>query len=243
MQIKSVLFHNGRYFYVRDSDKEFHTQFGFIKKEDLKRDRGIVKSNTGREFLVFSPSFIDGYKKIKRAPQIIPLKDVAAIAAETGINKNSVAVDAGCGSGALACFLANICKKVITYEIREDFIKVAEKNREDLNLKNLTIKNKDIYAGIDEKNVDLVTLDLPEPWKAISIADKALRAGGFLVSYSPTIVQTADFISEINKSNNFYHEKTIELIEREWDIDGRKLRPKSQPIGHSGFISFVRKIS
>src|SRR3989338_1020350 len=109
MQIQKVLFHKGKCFYVRDLDRDFHTQFGFIKKEDLRKSKETVKSNTDREFYIFIPSFIDSYKKIKRVPQIIPLKDIAAIVAETGINKASVVVDAGAGSGALACFLANIC--------------------------------------------------------------------------------------------------------------------------------------
>ena len=44
------------------------------------------------------------------------------------------------------------------------------------------------------------------------------------------------------QDKNFIHLKTIEIIEREWDVQGRKVRPKSQPIGHSGFLTFVRKI-
>ena len=32
MQIQKVLFHKGKCFYVRDLDRDFHTQFGFIKK-------------------------------------------------------------------------------------------------------------------------------------------------------------------------------------------------------------------
>ena len=85
-------------------------------------------------------------------------------------------------------------------------------------------------------------MDLPEPWKAINAAKKALKVGGFLVSYSPTIPQTQDFVNKINKDKDFVHVKTSEIIEREWEIDERKVRPKSQQIGHSGFISFTRRI-
>jgi tRNA (adenine57-N1/adenine58-N1)-methyltransferase len=151
-------------------------------------------------------------------------------------------VDAGAGSGALACFLGNIVKEVITYEIREDFIKIVKKNIDFLNLKNVKIKNKNIYEGITEKNVDLVTLDLPEPWKALNPAEKALKVGGFLVSYSPSIPQVMDFVDNVRKNKNFAYLKTSEIIEREWDVDERKVRPRSQAIGHSGFLSFVRKI-
>ena len=88
----------------------------------------------------------------------------------------------------------------------------------------------------------MVILDLPEPWLAIPSAKKALKVGGFLVSYSPSVPQMMDFVNAINKDENFTHIKASEIIEREWEIDGRKVRPRSQQIGHSGFISFARRI-
>jgi len=228
-------------FLVKDLNNDFHTKHGYFKKEDFKKNRKI-KSNTKKEFTVFDPYFIDLYRKIKRDAQIIPLKDIGLIVAETGVNPTSKVVDAGSGSGALCCFLANIVKEVTTYEIRKDFIEIVKKNIDFLGLKNIKIKNKNIYEGISEKNIDLIVLDLPEPWKAINAAKKALKIGGFLVSYSPTIPQTQDFINQINNDKYFVHIKTSEIIEREWEVDGRKVRPKSQAIGHSGFISFVRRI-
>ena len=241
---KILMNKHGKKFLVKDLDKDMHTQYGYFKKEDLKKSKqgSKIKTNTGKEFSVFSPNFIDLYRKIKRDAQIIPLKDIGLIVSETGINSKSKVVDAGSGSGALACFLANIVKEVVSYEIREDFIKIVKHNVKFLGLNNLKVKNKNIYDGIAEKNVDLIVLDLPEPWKAIETAKKALKAGGFLVSYSPTIPQVADFVNKINKDESFAYIKTSEMIEREWDVDGRKVRPRSQAIGHSGFISFVRKI-
>ena len=232
----------GKRFLVKDISKDMHTQFGYFKKEDLKAKNGRIKTNTGKEFAIFDAYFIDLHKKIKRGAQIIPLKDIGLIVSETGVNKKSKVVDAGSGSGALACFLANIAKEVTTYEIREDFIEIVKNNIKFLNLKNVKIKNKNIYDGIDEKNVDLVTLDLPEPWKALESAEKSLKAGGFLVSYSPTIPQVMDFVNEVRKNDNFAYLKTSEIIEREWEVEERKVRPRSQAIGHSGFLSFARKI-
>lgn len=230
-------------FFIKDASKDFHTKHGFFKKGDLRKKAGSkIVSNTKREFTIFDPYFIDLYKKIRRNAQIIPLKDIGLIVAETGINNKSRIVDAGAGSGALCCFLANIAKEVTTYEIREDFIEIVKYNIDFLKLKNVKIKNKDMYKGIDEENIDLIVLDLPEPWRVINAAKKALKIGGFLVSYSPTIAQTSDFINTINEHENFANVKTSEVMEREWEIEGRKIRPKSQQIGHSGFISFVRRI-
>ena len=239
---KVLMNKSGKRFLVKDTNKDMHTQFGYFKKEDLKAKSGRIRTNTGKEFTIFNPFFIDLYKKIKRDAQIIPLKDIGLIVSETGVNNKSKVVDAGAGSGALACFLANIAKEVITYEIREDFIELVKNNIKFLNIKNIKIKNKNIYDGIDEKNVDLVVLDLPEPWKALESAEKSLKAGGFLVSYSPTIPQVMDFVNYVRKNENFAYLKTSEIIEREWEVEERKVRPRSQAIGHSGFLSFVRKI-
>ena len=243
--IKKVLITSqGRKFYAKDLNEDLHTQYGFIKKEDLKKAKegSLLKSNTNKEFFIFNPSFIDLYRKIKRDAQIIPLKDIGLIIAETGLNKKSRVLDAGSGSGALACFLAAIAKEVISYEIREDFIEIVKFNIEFLGLKNIKIKNIDIYNKIEEKNIDVVILDVPEPWNAVDNCSKALKIGGFLVSYSPSVPQVADFVNSFKKNESFVYLKTSEVVEREWEVEERRVRPKSKGIGHSGFLSFARKV-
>jgi tRNA A58 N-methylase Trm61 len=49
-----------------------------------------------------------------------------------------------------------------------------------------------------------------------------------------------DFVDKIN--SDFLYIKTSEILEREWEINKRKVRPLSQGIGHSGFLSFARKV-
>ncbi len=243
--IKKILItRQGRKFYVKDTNQDAHTQYGFVGKEELKKaqEGGLLKSNTGREFFMLNPSFIDLYRKIKRDAQIIPLKDIGMIITEAGINRESRILDAGSGSGALACFLAGIAKEVITYEIREDFMEIVKSNIEFLGLKNIKIKNIDIYGETEERGIDVVTLDVPEPWKAINGCLNALKAGGFLASYSPSVPQMSDFVNAVRKNDSLVHIKTVEIIEREWEIEERKVRPKSKGIGHSGFLSFARKV-
>ena len=231
-----------RKYLIKDESKDFHCNYGLIKSEDIKKAKpgDVVKTNTGIELTVLDADFIDLYKKIKRGPQIIPRKDVGLIITETGLNKDSVVIETGAGSGGLGLFLSKICKKVYSYEIREDFFKLVKSNAEFLNIKNYLIKNKDAKLGFSEKNVDVIVLDLPDPWELIDSVKKSLKIGGFLVSYSPTIPQVMDFVESLDDSFNYI--KTSEIIEREWEINKRKVRPRSQAIGHSGFLSFVRKI-
>jgi len=240
-----LLSETGKTFLVKDPKKDFHCQFGKIDAKDLKK-KGIIFSNTGHQFTVLEAFFIDKYDRMKRAPQIITKKDLGLIIAETGIGKSSVILDAGVGSGASTFMFANICKKVIGYEIRKDFLEVAEKNLNFLGLKNVTLKNKDIYQGIEEKNLDLINLDLSEPWlaiKAIKDSKDVLKIGSFIVCYTPTVPQVMDFISEIKQHKEFNILKTVELIAREWEVQDRKVRPKTSQLNHTGFLVFVRKIA
>ncbi len=233
-----------RYYYVEDLTKDYHTSEGIIAKKDLKKkDGSVVKTSMNKEFVIFSSDFTDDFRKIKRIPQIIPLKDMGVIISETGIGKQSKVVDAGTGSGAVACFLGHLVKEVVSYDIKKEHVDIAKQNVKMLGLKNVKIKNKDIYRDVDEKDVDLFMLDIPEPWNAIRSAEKALKVGGYVVSYSPTIPQVMDFVNTISKSPKFFVIKTIEMIERKWDVYQRKVRPKSAGIGHSGFLTFVRRIS
>ena len=166
-------------------------------------------------------------------------KDIGYIITATGINRNSIVLDAGSGSGALACYLAALAKKVITYEIREDFIKIVKENKKKLSLKNLTVKQGDVFDKIKEKNMDVIILDLKDSWKAIDNVKKALNKNGFLVIYNPQITQAQEFVNKIDE--DFKYIKTIELIERHWRIEDKIVRPDFKGLGHTGFLSFFRK--
>ncbi len=237
-----ILVSGKRRFIVKDEEKDMHTNFGMITSDDIKKAKqgSLLKSNTGVEFSVYDAQFIDFYHKIKRGAQIIPRKDIGLIIAEAGLNKSSVVIEAGAGSGALGCFLAKICKKVYSYEIREDFFRIVEHNIKYLELKNIILKLRDAKLGFVEKDADAVILDLPDPWEFYDVAKKSLKIGGFLISYSPTIPQVMDFVN--NMPDSFSCLKTCEIIEREWEVSQRKVRPKSQAIGHSGFLTFLRRI-
>ncbi|MBU1201852.1 MAG: methyltransferase domain-containing protein [Nanoarchaeota archaeon] len=223
-----------------DDAKDYSTQYGVIKKDDLKNDSVKVGKE---EFTILNPSFIDNYKQIRRLAQIITLKDIGAIIANTGINKESIILDAGTGSGALACFLGVIAKKVVSYDIKDEHLAVARQNVNSLKLKNVQIKKGDIFdsKNVREKNIDVFILDVTEPWRGINTADKILKKGGFLVSYSPNINQVDLFVKSL--SENFLYEKTVEIIEREWTVKGQVLRPQMKDFGHTAFLSFARKIT
>jgi tRNA (adenine57-N1/adenine58-N1)-methyltransferase len=182
--------------------------------------------------------------KLARGPQIITLKDAALISAFTGMSAGDLVVDAGSGSGFLAIYMGNLVRpdgKVVSYERRPDFASLAKRNVHKAGLeKYVAIKGKDIFAGIDERGVDVITLDLPEPWNAVAHSKKALKDGGFLVSYVPTVEQVRHFVVRCEKSG-LKHVKTVECTVREMVLKERGTRPQIKGIMHTGYITFVRK--
>ena len=240
---KTVTVSEGKTYFIEDITKDYQCSEGVISKADLQKENTIIKSSKGKEFYIFNASFMDSYRGIKKLAQTIPLKDLGFILAETGVSKDSIVVDAGAGSGGSACFLARHVKKVYTFDINELNLEQARKNVAYFNLKNVIVKKADAYEKLQVKNADLVLLDLPEPWKAIGPADKALKVGGSMVAYCPQITQAQAFINELAKLPNYIHIKSVEAVERDWKIEGQIVRPRSLSNIHSGFITIVRKIN
>ena len=186
----------------------------------------------------------DFFKKMKRGPQIITIKDMAIISAFTGICNGYKIVDAGAGSGFLAAYLGNLVKPdgwVVSYEKRKDHFEIARKNMTRAGLeKFVSIKNKDITEGIKEVDVDVVTLDMPETCKVVKLAMDALKPGGWIVSYVPSIEQMRAFVIECSEAGC----KKIESFEnnlRSMIVKERGTRPQIKGILHTGYISFARK--
>ena len=230
---------------IEINEKDFHTKNGVINLGKIigKKYGKKIKTHLGKEFIIVKPNLTDILERgIKRLPQIITLKDLGIILAYTGIGIGSLVVDAGTGSAYTAIFLANYVKpgRVVTYEIDRRFIKVAKENIKKSGLKNIKLKQKDVTKGIDEKNVDLVNLDMKNAEKVVKHAYKALKPGGWLVVYSPNIEQVIKVQREIKKLN-FCEIKTIENIVREWKVE-KYTRPKTLGIMHTGFLTFARKV-
>lgn len=182
----------------------------------------------------------DSYRRLKRGPQVILPKDIGVIIAYSGIDKNSICVDAGTGSGWLAISLARIAKKVTTYETREEFIKIAKRNKENEKLENLVIKNKDVTKGIQERKVDLITLDMPDSDKAITAAHGALKENGTIFGYLPHMEQVKKFVRTLNKSK-FRNIEVMEVVLRDMLVRKEGMRPSTKGVWHTAYLVFAQK--
>jgi len=192
-----------------------------------------------KETPVRFPPFV---RKLKRGPQVILPKDFGIIVGFTGIGRQSFCIDAGSGSGWLACMLGNVCGRVVSYEWREDFARIAEGNVKRAGLDNVEIKVKDVFAGIDEKDADLVVLDLADAEKAVKHAFAALKKDGFLVGYLPHAEQVQRFVKACREAG-FAEENifTLEAIVREMLVREQGFRPDTKGLWHTGYLTFARK--
>jgi tRNA (adenine57-N1/adenine58-N1)-methyltransferase len=198
-----------------------------------------------KNFWILKPSLMDKLKALKRNAQIVLPRDAAHIIINCSIESGYKIVEAGIGSGSLTIVLATMVLpdgKIYSYDKRKEFIDHALKN---INMADLTdnviAKLKDITTGIDEKDVDAVVLDIPNPWDAIKHAWNSLKIGGYFCSYSPLISQVENTVKEL-KNNNFIEIITIENIQRELIISEHGTRPSFDMLGHTGYLTFARKI-
>lgn len=238
--MKILIDPKGKKYLLKNKEKEMHTQHGVVKVQ--KKD-GAIKSHMGTEYLQTKANFIDKLLQCKRGPQVVLPKDAAAIVSYTSLKPGAKVVDAGSGSGWLAAFLSyHVGSKgcVTTYENRKDFSKIAKENFKFLELKNIKLKNADVTKGIKEKNLDLITLDLLTPTKVPNIP-QALNSGGYVVAYVPHLEQAEQFVTFIKKQG-LWHERTIEVIEREWVEKSGKLKEKMGAISHTAYLVFARKL-
>jgi tRNA (adenine57-N1/adenine58-N1)-methyltransferase len=240
-----LLLARGESYLVEVSGSMFHTKSGTINIASLKKKKigDKIKTHLGKEFTIVEPNIIDILKKrVRRTAQVILPKDAALLLSYTGIRPDSLVVDAGTGSGYLAIFLANYISKgtIVTYEKNKRFVKIAKENIKNSGLTNIRLKQKDVTKGIDEKNVDLVVLDLQDIKKVIKHAYNSLKVGGWLVVYSPTIEKLIEVIKEVRRVG-FFEANTVENIVREWQAE-RTIRPKTMGLMHTGFLTFARKV-
>jgi len=235
-----------KYFIDTGGKTDKYKGVGVINPVDLVGiEYGKLTKIKDKEFWIFKPSLMDKFHGLKRKAQIILPRDSAHIITNCAIESGHTVLEAGIGSGSLTIALANAVApngKVISYDNREDFIKHAVKNLKTMELDDFVrTENRDVTKGIKEKDLDAVIIDIPNPWDVVSHAWKALKVGGYLCTYSPLISQVEKTVDEIKKYG-FIEVKTYENIQREMVVSKHGTRPSFNMLGHTGYLTFARKI-
>ncbi|MDK2891623.1 methyltransferase domain-containing protein [Methanohalophilus sp.] len=226
------------------SEAPFHTEFGVIDLSVLLENENLetVTSHMGQKFSVVTPRSPDFFRHSKRTGTPMIPKDIGLIMAHTGICSSDTVLEAGTGSGSLTIYLGFVAKRVLSYEIREEFVRVAQNNVAKAGLSNVEIRCGDLVETLPliSEEFDVIILDMGGSEKAVCGCFEKLKNGGFLVTYSPFLEQATKIREEIEKLD-FFDCRTFECFEREISFSSRGTRPSTIPVGHTGYLTFARK--
>jgi tRNA (adenine57-N1/adenine58-N1)-methyltransferase catalytic subunit len=234
-----------------------HHHLGAVRHADVigRPDGALIRSNQGARFAAVRPRLVDYLLAMPRHSGIVYPKDAAQLVACADIGPGLRVLEAGVGSGALTLTLLRAVGErgqVIGYERRADFIELALKNIRAFadgasstpgpGLGNLLLRERDVYAGLVDTDLDRVVLDLPEPWRVLPHLPDAVRQGGWVCAYTPSIVQAAQMVEELHQAGRYAQVETQEVLLRGWHIQGTAVRPEQQMVGHTGFLTVARLV-
>jgi len=243
----------GRRHRVRLHAGERHSiHSGLIQHDDLigKPEGTMVTTQMGARLLAVRPTFAEQVTGRRRQTQPIYPKDLGAILVGADVHPGARVLEAGTGTGALTMAVLRAVGptgSVVSYEAREEFLEAARRAIVETMGEipsNLTLKLGDVYAGgLEERDVDRVLLDLPEPWQAAAVAREALRPGGIIFAHCPNVSQVQRFFDCLRELRGFGMLEAFELLQRGWTVRGRSMRPSHRMVAHTGFLCFARRLA
>ena len=233
-----------RYLVTLKEGDTFHSHLGRLYHDQLIGSGvgGWYRTDKGHTLLAVRPTLGDYVRQMPRGPQIIYQKDLGNIVSFADIFPGATVIEGGLGSGALTAALLRAVGsegRLITYEIDESVLPKAMRNigRVIPDSSNLEVKIGNIYEGVEERDVDRVVLDVPEPWQAVGHIADALVMGGVMLSFLPTILQVHRLVGALEQDGRFQMIESMETLLRTWHVTERSVRPSHRMVAHSGFLT------
>ncbi len=237
-----------RYLITLEAGGQFHSHAGFLPHQDLvgRPDGSAVSTTQGQSFVAWRPTLSDYILKMPRGAQVIYPKDLGPMLMLADVAPGLKVLESGVGSGALSMALLRAGAMVTGYELREDFASRAVKNVGRMlgpeALDRYDVQLRDCYEGIDGDDFDRIILDLPEPWQVVGHAAGALRPGGILLAYTPSVVQVTRLHNELDGAG-FALAETVEVLNRTWHVEDPAVRPDHRMVAHTGFLTHARRLN
>lgn len=237
-----------RYLIQAKPGERVHTHRGWLAHDDLLgRPLGrTICTQLDEPFLALEPSTYDLISLLEREGQIVFPKDAAQILLRLNLFSGRRVIEAGTGSGGLTVALARAVMpqgRVYSYEVREEMQTRARRNLARLGLLDVVeLRAGDIATGFQETDVDALVLDVREPWLYLAQARAALKGGGFLGIFVPTVGQVSEVLATL-PGQGFGDVVVEELWQRPWKPVAERLRPADRMVAHTGFLTFARALS
>lgn len=240
---------------LRSGNKFHHVRTGHLSHDRIigQPPGALIQSETGQGVVCLRPTLEEYiFKGLNRRTSIIHPKDLATLVVRGDLFPGARVLEAGIGSGAAAIFLLRQIAPgglLISYERRPEFIENASANISafhelygDPGTEHRIVEG-DIYDSMEARDLDLVLLDVPEPLRSVEASWNALRPGGTLLSWLPTVTQVYGLVRQLQEDPLWSVIETRETLERSWEIAENAMRPFHRMIGHTGFLIRARKLA
>jgi tRNA (adenine57-N1/adenine58-N1)-methyltransferase len=237
------------YTIVLESGQTYHTHRGALDHDKLigLPEGSVITSAAGTSYLALRPLLPDYVLSMPRGAQVIYPKDAAQIVMWGDIFPGARVLEAGAGSGALACSLLRAVGdqgSVTSYEIRDDHAVHAVRNVERFfgaAPPNWTLHVADLATHTGE--VDRVILDMLAPWDVLPTVAASLIPGGVLVVYVATTTQLSKVTEALREQQCWTEPQAWETLMRPWHVVGLAVRPEHRMVGHTAFLLTARRLA
>jgi tRNA (adenine57-N1/adenine58-N1)-methyltransferase catalytic subunit len=223
----------------------------FAHADLIGREPGCrLTSPEGGEFFLVRPTLARWVESMPRFAKTIYPKDAGPILLHADVFPGARVLEAGLGSAGLSLVLLRALGPeghLVSYDLRAESLKRGRGNVEawfggpsPAHL----VREADVYEGIhpDDRDLDRIVLDLPEPWQVVPHLAGALRPGGLLAAFLPTVLQVHQLGEALRDSGAFPDLETFETLQRRWLVGRRSVRPDHAMVGHTGFVTVGRYV-
>lgn len=255
-----MAFEENELIYLEDANGKrswIKVAYGMIKVQSLGAvdgsrfkdlNEGDKVTIVGRDYRVFRPGVLELMESLDRGAQIISPKDAATILMHCDIKAGDKVIEVGAGSGGLTTALLHAVAplgKVLTLEFKEENALRAKKNVSRVGLDKYWSYQigdaRDMDVDVDWQ-ADALTMDMPDPWLALSNLENHLRSGGRLCAYVPNMNQAESIVNAL-REHGYSNVYALENMQRGLEVHPGGVRPSFEMLGHTGYLIFARKTS